>query len=589
MSQRSVEIEAKFAVSEDLRVPDLTGIAHVSEVDEPQIFQLSAVYYDTEDLALTHAKVTLRRRTGGKDAGWHVKVPAAKGRVEIHAPLTAAEDGIYTPPEEILRPIKVLTRNRPLVPIAQVDNVRHDINLRDTTGEVVAEFSDDHVTAWSLLPGGERSTWREWEVELGPAYSDGGIHTDLGDAVLTSAVRHLITHGARVSHSPSKLVAALGTSADPILASAHAPTVDEDSPLHAVVLALAKGRDRIVQLDPAVRRDEWDSVHQMRVATRELRSHLQTFSGIITGPVVSQVKHELKEMASLLGVARDAEVVGERFTALLDSLPQECVTEDMSSRLVSSQSDTYQAAHDDIVAFLDSDRYFLLLRSLDEIIADPPTAPEELQEPEVAQTREPAETGAGEEPEIVLANHLRKAYDKLIGLHQRAEREWTDPALPLLDREANFHNVRKAAKKLRYSAEAVGDATDLKTQKLYDACKLVQSVLGDFQDAVTSRQVIAAKADEARAAGLDTFSYGIAFHAELVASRQALDDYEDAFKKITKSYGKLKKSVEKMKNYLPSDQDGGSPQSSSASSAASAAFVRSAAVASAERASSSES
>lgn len=94
--------------------------------------------------------------------------------------------------------------------------------------------------------------------------------------MLTSATRLLIVHGASVSHSPSKLVMALGDSINNVQSSTPVAEIDEDSPLHAVVNALADGRDRIIEMDPQVRRDEWDSVHQMRVATRELRSHMQT-------------------------------------------------------------------------------------------------------------------------------------------------------------------------------------------------------------------------------------------------------------------------------------------------------------------------
>ena len=61
------------------------GVAAVTRQD-PEI--LDAVYYDTADLRLIRARVTLRRRTGGDDAGWHLKLPASAGtRDEIRLPL----------------------------------------------------------------------------------------------------------------------------------------------------------------------------------------------------------------------------------------------------------------------------------------------------------------------------------------------------------------------------------------------------------------------------------------------------------------------------------------------------------------------
>ncbi|MFQ3560220.1 CYTH domain-containing protein [Streptomyces gramineus] len=51
--------------------------------------ELDAVYYDTDDLRLIGASATLRRRTGGDDASWHLKPPlAGDSREEEQAPLS---------------------------------------------------------------------------------------------------------------------------------------------------------------------------------------------------------------------------------------------------------------------------------------------------------------------------------------------------------------------------------------------------------------------------------------------------------------------------------------------------------------------
>lgn len=63
------EVEAKFSVSEDAAVPDLLRLPQVTGVGEPRVQELSAIYYDTEDLRLSREKITLRRRTGGEDDG----------------------------------------------------------------------------------------------------------------------------------------------------------------------------------------------------------------------------------------------------------------------------------------------------------------------------------------------------------------------------------------------------------------------------------------------------------------------------------------------------------------------------------------
>src|ERR1035438_9244767 len=71
-------------------VTSITGVAGVAAVSRQDEQILDAVYYDTEDLRLIRAGVTLRRRTGGEDAGWHLKLPAgADTRDEIRLPLAA--------------------------------------------------------------------------------------------------------------------------------------------------------------------------------------------------------------------------------------------------------------------------------------------------------------------------------------------------------------------------------------------------------------------------------------------------------------------------------------------------------------------
>ena len=97
-----LEVEAKFAVADSTPAPDLTRLEEVTRVAETRHHSMSAIYYDTEDLRLTHAKITLRRRTGGNDDGWHIKVPGAAGRTEIRAELGEPVDGRYEVPEELV-------------------------------------------------------------------------------------------------------------------------------------------------------------------------------------------------------------------------------------------------------------------------------------------------------------------------------------------------------------------------------------------------------------------------------------------------------------------------------------------------------
>jgi len=612
MSTRTfLEVEAKFAVADDVTTPDLTRITGVEEVGQTRTHRLSAIYYDTEDLRLTRSKITLRRREGGEDDGWHIKLPGENGRLEIHAPIGELVDGRHQVPRDIESQVRALIRRRELIPIAQVDNERVESTLLGPEGTPVAEFCDDHVTAWSLLPGGEQTSWREWEIELAGDLPG----TPEGTALMQSATPLLVGAGARVSSSPSKLVMALGDSEQnaPLPLFRQRADIDEDSPAAAVIAALELNRDKLLDYDPRVRRDEWDSVHQMRVATRELRSHMETFDGILGSEEVTYIESELKLLAGMLGHARDAEVVEERFHQLLDLEDSSVLDEETKLHLREDMGTEYRRAHRRVVATLNSDRYLNLLDAIDELLAHPPTPGAEPQvEPDgeepgedpaveseevtVVEVPDPAEdttedeadmvaegaptdealaadseivpeadeddadtadtedaedsaapvltqAQSPEEVEALLSEHLEQAYRKLMKRHRKAVENWDNRELTLHEREEYFHDMRKSAKKLRYAAEAVGAATSLKTRRLYNACKAMQSSLGDFQDSVTSRDRLVKLAEHAHRRGEDTFGYGVLYQRERSIGLKALDDYNDEVKAIKAAYERLMKDV----------------------------------------------
>lgn len=537
-TRQFIEVEAKFSVDQSATAPVLTDIEGVDVIQQEARHELSAVYYDTADLRLTRAKVTLRRRSGGKDAGWHMKLPASHGRVELHADLVEPADGLYQVPAELLSPVRAIVRDFALEPIAQVDNVRIESVLTDSDGNVVGEFCDDNVTAWSLLPGGRRKTWREWEFELGPGVSE----TDAGAAVMESATKLLEQAGAVASESPSKLVAALGDSLHGAPKPAEPAELPAEHPAYAVLRALSSNRDALLANDPKVRRDEYDSVHQMRVATRELRSHMQTFEGILAGEGYKELESELKHLAGVLGVARDAEVVEERFHNLLESVEADIIDDTARKHLQEDMAVEYRLAHANAIEFMNSQRYCDLLNRLDALLANP-QLDEHLTAGEASESAE-------ETPEDILITHLDEAYARLVKRHKKAVTRWTDTERPLRERENYYHDMRKSAKKLRYSADAAR-ATGLKTKKLYDACKRMQTVLGDFQDSVTSRDVLLAKAHAYREAGEDTFAYGVLYQIERERGLESLQDYAESFAKIEEAYDAMKKAAEKTKAQKP--------------------------------------
>jgi inorganic triphosphatase YgiF len=201
--ERSLEVELKLDVSDDTPTPDWRELPEIASLGEPEVRELDARYFDTAGFALAAAGYALRRRTGGPDEGWHLKGPRqgagpGAGRVELGWPLGSDE----AMPAGLEAEVRRVT-DAPIRPIARIRNRRVATDLLDASGEVVAEFLDDHVETLDEATATTRR-WREWEVELGPAApADAAGFLAAVEAVARNA-------GARPASSESKIGRALG-------------------------------------------------------------------------------------------------------------------------------------------------------------------------------------------------------------------------------------------------------------------------------------------------------------------------------------------------------------------------------------------
>jgi CHAD domain-containing protein len=77
------------------------------------------------------------------------------------------------------------------------------------------------------------------------------------------------------------------------------------------------------------------------------------------------------------------------------------------------------------------------------------------------------------------------------------------------DQDAAIHEARKATKRARYAAEAAIPALGGMARRQAAKAKKLQELLGDHHDSVVARTVLLDLAGQARAAGEDTFGYGV--------------------------------------------------------------------------------
>ncbi|MGE2715963.1 CHAD domain-containing protein [Mycolicibacterium litorale] len=488
-TSRHTEVERKFDVVESDGSPSFDGLSAVAWVERLPVQHLDAVYFDTPGRDLAAHRITLRRRTGGTDAGWHLKLPAGpEARTEVRAPL--GEDSESTEvPDELRDVVLAIVRDRPLAPVARISTQRTVDMLHGPDGDAVAEFCDDRVTA--SAEGGDEQRWREWEVELVGA----------GDtALLDRLANRVLDAGASPAGHGSKLGRVLdtGQSDDEV------KTRKE----HPVRRAVAEQVEQLVTWDRAVRADVEDSVHQMRVTTRKIRSLLQSAGGVFGISDDAWVLDELRQLAAVLGVARDAEVLAERYADALDRLPADLVRGPVRDRLVEGARRRYRSGLRRSLIAMRSQRYFRLLDALEGLVAAEP--------PAAHPGEEPAQTSIG------------AAYKRVRKAAKRAA------AAADTEHDEALHRIRKGAKRLRYTAAATGAG------KVSERAKTIQSLLGDHQDSVVSRTHLTQQAEAAHAAGEDTFTYGLLFQLEVEVADQAREQLDDALSKLDKAVRKVK-------------------------------------------------
>jgi CHAD domain-containing protein len=427
----------------------------------------------------------LRRRRGGHDAGWHLKLPAGSNtRREIRLPLGRSRLRV---PAELAQLVLVHTRGKDVKPVARISTSRTRQLLFDSDGTSLAEVATDDVTAQAMGDAPKTTRWHEVEVEL-----TGGARD-----VLDAADQLLRRGGLSRSAQSAKLARALDL---PATAPARQRPRGASATVGDVLLGYLEVQvSALKAYDPMVRTDEPDAVHQMRVTTRRLRSTLQSFPELFSKAQVGELIAELRWLGEELGTARDAEVLAARFDEHLAGLPAELVVGPVAARVRGHFARIGADARAAMREALDSPRYFVLLDSVDLLL-------EEL----------PDEDNAARPARAVLPRSVRRTYKRTrrrikhafsLSPGQPADAAHAADAADTAD--AALHEARKAAKRARYAAEAVAPAFGKQARRFAKRMKKVQSVLGDHQDAVIARAAALELGMTAQHEGENAFSYGV--------------------------------------------------------------------------------
>jgi len=489
-----LEVERKLRVPALFTMPPIagpdTGVARV--VARPPI-TLTATYLDTSDLRLARWGVTLRRREGGPDAGWHLKLPVLGAnpgdRDEVRMPLESG--AAEAPPAELTHIVTALVRGATVAPVATLRTERTPFLLRADDDRLIAELVDDVV---SVLDG-ERVAGRFREIEVEARDAD-AHDLDRVLAVLvaagaepgtTSKAAHAL--GPRATAPPDVPAPVSGSPRDPASVAVHA---------HLVTQAR-----RLLLNDVRMRRDLPDAVHQMRVAARRLRSSLRTFRPLLDAEWADGLREDLGWVASELGSVRDTEVLLKRLDAHCELIDDADAREAARREITTVLGDRLVTARADALAALNSPRYVALLEHVVTAVRVPPftvdaTAPAKVVLPALSWD---------------AWRRLRRSASELD--HDIAAEHW--------------HRARIIAKRARYAAEAIEPVFGDDAAVLARSLEQVTELLGEHQDAAVAQAAIAELAARPGIDGRTGWGLGLLHGVERDTERQAREDFADVW------------------------------------------------------------
>ncbi len=499
----------KLGAGPAFHLPDLNGVIDGVTITPPEAVRLETVYDDTPDLRLARWGVSLRYRAG---EGWTLKLPPVErtsrlspspprgeGRGGEAQPSTGLLErdeitfpgGPKKPPAAAVALVRAYVRTSELVPVARLSTIRRRVRLVGADGSRVAEVVDDEVS----VRDGRRVAARFREIEIEVAGAEGN------EALVAPLVERLRAAGAGAPDPTPKHIRALGPRAMEPPEVAPLP-VTPDSPAREVIRSvLAEAVAAILRNDPLVRLGtDPEAVHQERVATRKLRSHLRTFGPLLEPEWTEPLRSELGWLGMALGAVRDREVLLERLRERAKSLPESDARS--AASLLRILELEIESLRKKLQSDLDSQRYIDLLERL------------------VAAAHAPMTTlDADQQASVVLSPLATGPWRRLRSAVKQLPEQPTDPEL---------HRIRILAKRARYAAEAVAPVVGTRAAAFARAAAKLQTILGEHQDSVTAQAWLRS----VRVTGRRAFVAGELIAMEHLAAQKARKDWPEVWKAL---------------------------------------------------------
>ncbi|KQO63047.1 CYTH domain-containing protein [Curtobacterium sp. Leaf261] len=499
MTDTHLEIERTYDLPDGATLPDLIGVGGILRTDRQEPFDLDATYWDTDRLDLVVSRVTVRRRTGGPDAGWHIKrAESDTVRHEQHFPLTEDADAV---PDEVLAALFTERRGRGLQPVVRIQTTRAVTRLLDDDDDQVAELADDAVTATRLGPDGapvaDPRRWREVEVETVE-----GVDPQVAHAFLDALDGRFAAVGAGRAAVSSKLARGLAGADAPRLRTAEKPA--KKTAARAIAKRLARLRASLHRREARLRSGEVADLGGLATTALGVAAVLGAYRKAFPDTdLTARAVRAADALADVTARGASAEDLVETLHRAATPAQEELVDAMTRERIIAATRERRDTAARDVVRFLNTPDFLDLLDLLDDAVERPAPTPWSNQAPKkVAQ-----------DVTSVSKPAVRDLVRAAVG---------DDPRDEDADRAAT-ERAWLATTTMRIAMDVLGD--DAFASALVRRIGVASDVLTERVQALHALEELRLVAGIASRGGEDTFGYGVLAGDRV---RRAEESYDDA-------------------------------------------------------------
>ncbi len=509
VSHTHLEIERTYDLPEGGALPDLVGAGGILRTEHQEPFELDATYWDTERYDLVAARVTVRRRTGGPDAGWHIKRSESDTvRHEQQFPLT---DDADTVPDEVLAALFTERRGRGLRPVVRITTTRTVTRLLDEDGDQIAELADDQVTAQRLDDDAPETprTWREVEVE-----TVDGVDPQIAHELFAALDGRFAAVGAGPAAVASKLARGLAGAPAPRLQTEEKPA--KGTTARILAKRVRKLRVALLGQEARLRSGDTADLRQAADTTLEIAAILGAYRPAFPdGEAVDRAAEAADGLAGVTARAALAEYLIDRLPRASSPAQDDLVDAMTRERILASTRERRDQAVRDVVAFLHGEPFLELLDALDDAAERPAPTAWSLRAPkQVAQ-----DVGADVKPRVRELVRAAVADDTS---DTAAEREAADRTTT----EAAWQETMRA----RMAMDVLGD--DAFPHALWKRIGTAADVLTERVRSLHALDILRANAAIAERGGEGTFGYGVLAGDRVRLAEESYDEAVHALNRV---------------------------------------------------------